>query len=48
MQVDMKDTLPRGFTNVNADIVPIRMKLRIHNTLHFIRKCEHVQLLFFR
>ena len=48
MQVDMKDTLPRSIANVYSNIVPIRMKSVIHNTLHFIRKIEHILLLFFR
>ena len=48
MKVNMKDTLSSSFAHIYSEVIPIRMKILIHNALHFISKVKHVLLFLFR
>ena len=44
----MKYTLAGGLTNVNANVIPVRMIFLINNAFDAIRKFKHILLFILR
>ena len=48
MHVDMKYTLACSLSNVNANVIPVRMIFLINNAFDAIRKFKHILLFILR